>query len=73
MDPKYAQRQATRRKTLFPLPTAKVGALRVEIAARLRNRGLNFYAIRQVMRIKPDQARGLVAKAARRGLIINKD
>jgi hypothetical protein len=62
-------RQLARKKTLFPLAAVAVARERLVIAAHLRGKGFSFYAIRQVMKISPDEARRLVAKAMRRGLV----
>lgn len=66
MNTDYKKRQATRRKTLFPLSPKEVKNWRVWSAWRLREYGgLSFYAIRQVLKCSPDQARGLVARGKR--------
>lgn len=62
-------RQATRRKTLMPLTSRDVHRERTVIASYLRNKGHSFYAIRQVMRGTPEEARKLVARGKRRGLV----
>ena len=66
---RYKKAQAKRRKTLFPLSHKQVHEQRIVIAAWLFNKGLNYYAIRQVLTVSPDMARTLVAKCRNRGLV----
>lgn len=58
--------QAKRRQTLFPLTTREVSRHRALLAHWLRHaHDLPFYAIRQVLKCSPEDARKLVAKADR--------
>ncbi|MEI6078298.1 MAG: hypothetical protein WCS94_22150 [Verrucomicrobiota bacterium] len=64
----YKKVQATRRKTLYPLSSKQVSTHRMVIASTLSIQ-MNVNAIRQIMRITPEQVRQLVAKGRRRGLV----
>ena len=58
--------QASRRKTLFPLNPRQVRQARANWAWTLHRLGeLPIYAVRQVLKCSPDQARNLVARGAR--------
>lgn len=61
----YRKIQSTRRKTLFPLSPREVRDHRAGIAANYRKLGFSFYAIRQILKCSPDEARNLVARAKR--------
>lgn len=61
-----ARRQATRKRTLFPLSPQAVFERRADMAQALKRAGLNFYAIRQVLKCSgPEESRRLVARAQR--------
>ena len=66
----YKKVQATRRKTLFPLSSKQVSTHRMVIASTLSIQ-MNVNAIRQIMRLTPEQVRQLVAKGKKRGLVAN--
>lgn len=58
--------QASRRKTLFPLNPRQVLQQRSNWAWMLhRCAGLPIYAVRQILKCSPDQARNLVARGGR--------
>lgn len=57
------RRQATRRRTLYPLPPQAVFERRADVAQGLKRAGLSFYAIRQVLKCSgPEEARRLCAR-----------
>ena len=51
------------------LPSREVGRKRMVIAAWLKTNGCNFGGIAQVMRCTKNEARTLVARATRRGVL----
>lgn len=63
----YAQRVATRRKTLFPLDSKRVCQERAILARFLhKTEGFSFRAIRQILNLSgPEDARRLVVKGYR--------